>query len=205
MNTIEKKPPPKTSPRKNIIKKVKNTYIDIEVYVNILSDVTTHDKSVKGAHTKIKSKGALSGSYFYGFPSYNWEMNGSIKIITKINNPFRMKGTIEIKTTYGPKAKPNMDSGYGRGTTEDDEKHGNTSLGFHEYCHRNDYINYLNTKPLPTFTAHPGITEKKYIELCNGFVNNFNTYFENMEKYSERLTDEVGYKKSTYLVRGARP
>ena len=81
------------------------------------------------------------------------------------------------------------------GTTVQDESAGNTSLGFHESCHREDFLTYLKTKPLPTFGGRAGITEQQYHLEAQKFGRAFQKYFGDMEAYSHAQSDEVGYKK----------
>jgi hypothetical protein len=116
----------------------------------------------------------------------------------------QIKGTVKIQTVYGPGARPTQVSGYGRGTTPEDETAGNTSLGFHESCHRKDFLDYLTTKPLPTFSGKVGLTRKQYGQAVSAFGKAIEKYFADMNQESFRRTDEVGYKKSVYNAKGPR-
>jgi hypothetical protein len=203
MNNAKQKPPPKTTLRKIVIKKSKTPQMDIDVHAEVLAD--TKNTKITGGETSFRPVGKLSGNKLYSTPGYSWMKKAGAKIVSKLSGPAEIKGTIKIQTAYNPKANPADKSEYGRGTTPEDEKSGNTSLGFHEYCHRNDYITYLQTKDFPTFTGKVGMTEHQYKQSLKSFVQAMDNYFKEMEKYSYRLTDEVGYKKSTFKSKGSRP
>ena len=206
MNTIKQKPAPKTTPGKFVVRKTKNRQVDIEIYAEVLSDKT--GSHITGGETTNDPVGAVSdgrgNTYLSMTPVYNWQIRGGIKTITKLHGVLQIKRNVRIQTTYGPKAKPEDVSAYGRGTTMEDEKAGNTSLGFHEACHREDFIDYLKTKTLPTFKGRVGMSEQQYLHAQNQFSNAINNYFQEMDKYSYQRTDEVGYKKSVYEAKGER-
>lgn len=203
MNSVRQKPPPKTAPRKITIKKTKTPKIIVDIQAEVLADAKS--AKVKGGETTCTSVGKLAGGKLYSIPGYSWIQKGGLKFINKLNGPAEIKCTIRIQTLYNPKANPEDVSAYGRGTTPEDEKSGNVSLGFHEYCHRNDYIKYLQTTGLPDFGGKAGMSEQQYIRAQNSFAQAMDSYFKEMVKYSHRLTDEVGYKKSTFEAKGPRP
>src|SRR5207249_4387630 len=89
----------------------------------------------------------------YNLPTY--ESSGHT--IASLEGKFEVKGAITIQTAYGPGAKPNDTSGYGRGTTDADLANGDVTLGFHESCHRADFLAYAHAHPLPEFTVTVGM------------------------------------------------
>lgn len=202
MNAVAKKPPPKTTPGKVAIRNSKTPQLEIDVKADVLAD--TKSAKIKGGETTFLPVGKLSGGNLYTTPSYSWIRKGGLKTVNKISGPVQIKGTVRIQTAYGPKANPADRSAYGRGTTPEDERTGNTSLGFHEACHRSDYIKYLKTKAFPVFSGKVGMTEQQYKQAQTSFVKSMSAYFKEMEIYSQRLTDEVGYKKSTFKAKGPR-
>jgi len=101
-------------------------------------------------------------------------------------------GTLTIQTAYGPHATPSDRSAYGRGTTDQDVANGNNTLGFHESCHREDYLSYLRNNPLPEFTGRIGMTTDDFRAALEAFHKAINTYFEAMDQYSQAHTDCVG-------------
>ena len=203
MNKVKQKPPPKTIPSKVVVKKIKNSQMDIEVYAEVLSDKA--DNTITGGKTSIKGVGMISDgkgkTFFFTTPSYSYEIKGGLKIITKLNGRAKIKGIFKIQTAYSLKAKPTDTSEYGRGTTSGDENVGNTSLGFHEACHRDDYLRYLKNNSLPTFGGRVGMTEQQYNQAVQSFNTAITKWSTNMDSGS---TDEVGYKKSTYDIKGQR-
>ena len=207
MNTTKQKPPPKTVIGKAIIKNTRNSQMIVEIYVDILPD--KKDSTIKGAHTSFKPIGKLpdghGGTHFYKTPGYSWVNKGRLKIIKSLEGLVEVKGTIKIQTVYAPSASSTVQSAYGRGTTPEDESVGNTSLGFHESCHRNDYLKYLKNTAIPTFSGRVGMTEQQYTQAATLFNTAINKYFDDMGGFSIRNTDEVGYKKSTYKTKGERP
>jgi hypothetical protein len=107
--------------------------------------------------------------------------------------------TITIKTTYPTGARPEQLSGYGRGTTSDDIRNGDITLGFHESCHRRDYVAHLRANVLPDPPAlKTGMTIAEYKKAVTAFEGKLKDYYTAMEAASVAQTDEVGYSKSTY-------
>jgi hypothetical protein len=202
MNTVQHKPPPKTTPGKIPVRKAKTAQLDVDVQAEFLVD--TKSAKIKGGETTFLPVGKLSGGNLYSTPNYSWVQKGGVKTVNKISGPVQIKGIVRIQTAYSPKADPADRSAYGRGTTPEDERTGNTSLGFHESCHRNDYVKYLKANTFPTFSGKVGMTEQQYKQAQTTFVNSMSAYFKKMEEYSLRQTDEVGYKKSTFKAKGPR-
>jgi hypothetical protein len=201
-------PPPMTVPSKSTVKKTKTASEDIEVYVEVVADGTVTDTSVQGK-TSFDPVGALSdgkgGQMFFRTPGYSYEKKGGLETITNLSGPVEIKGTIKIQTVYGPSADATKVSGYGRGTTKADMDSGDTSLGFHESCHRGDYLNFLQTKALPTFGGKAGMTRQLYDQAVTAFKAAMAKYFADMKQDSIVKTDEVGYTMSTYKANGPRP
>jgi hypothetical protein len=200
--------PPATVPGKTVIKKAKTATLDVDVSAEILADGTTTDATVIG-HTAFTSDGnwpdGSGGTVFFQVPGYSLEQKGALTVISKLDGPVEVKGVVKIQTVYGPDASATKDSAYGRGTTTPDEAAGNTTLGFHESCHRADFMSYLRTKPLPTFGGKVGQTEQQYSAAITTLSNAFAKYFTDMDSDSFQRTDEVGYKYSTYDTKGPRP
>ncbi len=201
-------PPPATVPTKVSIAKRKNPLEDIDVSAEIVADGTSTDPSVQG-DTSFQPEGALpdgrGGKSFFQTPGYSYEKQKGLDVVVRLTGPMMIKGTIKIQTIYGPSASPTQTSGYGRGTTPDDLKAGNTSLGFHESCHRSDYLNYLKTTALPAFGGKVGMSRQQYEQAAAAFAAAMNKYFADMKQDSLRRTDEVGYSMSTYKTKGPRP
>jgi len=199
MNTVVQKPPPKTVASKTIVKKMKSPKMDVEIHAQVLGDVT--DNGITGGITKYESVPTTGRTIISSTPGYEWKPTGRLKVISKVKGPAEIKAIIKIQTSYGSKSKPEHLSAYGKGTTPEDKRTGNSSLGFHEACHRNDFLEYLKIKPLPTFSGKVGMTLQQYTKAAESFISAVDKYFSDMDKYSKRKTDEVGYKMSTYKAK----
>lgn len=175
------KAPPATEP---FIRQLK--YLDATLKIQVLAD--GKDDSVQAARTKLEGPQ-------YKFPDYSFD--GANKI-TKYSAKFKFISAIKIQTVYRTGVLSSATSGYGRGTTKVDKNGGNVSLGFHESRHRQDYLNYLQSNPLPPFKLKIGITPQQYEKAQNEFKAAMEKYFKEMDDHSLKKTDEVGYKKSEY-------
>ena len=100
--------------------------------------------------------------------------------------------TLYIKTFYGTRASSADTSAYGRGTTAADVAAGNTTLGFHEGRHGQDYQDFIAQNPLPQFTLEVPATIRQYNAAMRAFNAEVNTYFSDMRTHSETHTDLVG-------------
>ena len=193
-------PPPPTEPVKTVIRKEMGGGVDVELVVEVLADGRSPDDALSGARTSFDSSGIA-----WSTPGYKSSVQGGTQIVTGLTGGFSLKGTIKIQTVYGPTASEDQRSAYGRGTTADDETAGNTSLGFHESCHRADYLAYLKNNPLPRFTGRIGMSVTAYQHTADLFKQSLQRYFDEMKKDSIRRTDEVGYPLSDYRRYGPRP
>jgi hypothetical protein len=78
---------------------------------------------------------------------------------------------------------------------------GDVTLGFHESCHRADYVAYLKTNTLPDPPALAiGMTEGAYKAAVAAFRKALADYTKDMEQQSKSNTDEVGFKLSKHLA-----
>ena len=194
--TAATKAPPTTVTGTTRVKLEKTSSADIDVSVEVLPDATGAD--ITGAKTTISGDGVT-----YSTPGYSGhKRKDGTEVIDSLDGPYEIKGTITIQTVYGAGSKATDTSVYGRGTTAKDKADGNTSLGFHEYCHRQDYLGYLKSKPLPVFTGKAGMTATAYQAAATAFENAGKRYLKDMEAESKRKTDETGYKKSQCVKDG---
>jgi hypothetical protein len=193
------KPPPPTRPRKSTVLKRATKHEDIELYVEVVED--TSNSSLDSSQAETTSNWADVQTTT---PAYDYVDKGKQQIVSAINGKVEIKGTITVQTAYGSDAKPTDTSQYGRGTTSADEKSGQTTLGFHENNHQQDYLNYLANHPLPEFTGKIGMTVDQYQAAADRFQQAMTKYQQAMEADSEQRTDQVGYTKSTFDRSGAR-
>ncbi|HEU5409265.1 MAG: hypothetical protein H8K07_08650 [Nitrospira sp.] len=191
--SVSQQPPPKTVPRKSSVMSQKNEFLDIKVDVEVLPD-GPGEALPKDAQTKFDTPNVK-----YQLPKYEYIEKNKRRTVTKLVSKFTITGTITIQTLYLATASPKSISAYGRGTTKEDIEAGNTSLGFHESCHREDFLRYLKEQLLPIFKGKVGMTVVEYKKAEVQFQNDWYQYWDNMDDDSERRTDEVGKKKSDYL------
>lgn len=123
------------------------------------------------------------------------------KIITKLTGPIPTLSAT-IQTFYISDAKPTDPSAYGRGTTSEDKSNGNTTLGFHESCHQQDYQDFIKNNIPPKFEGKVGMTEQQYKDAMQRYRKAVDAYLAKAMKYSKDKTDEVGSPtRSQYMAR----
>jgi hypothetical protein len=191
-------PPPITQTSKTSVKKMKDAETDYDVSVEVVADASDATLPAGTAET------TFDNDVMAVTPVPAWEEKNGKKIVTKIAAPLSVKGVMKIHTRYGTGATANQPSGYGRGTTEEDIKAGNTSLGFHESCHRVDLLSYATTTPLPKFAGKVGMDVDTFDQAGTEFRAQMGSYFTTMQSQSELKTDEVGYTKAKYEANGPR-
>lgn len=192
-------PPPVTNTSTSTVKKETSADVDIDISVEVVADASDGALPAGTADTSFNNDTVRVAT-----PAIAWSERAGKKIVSKLTTPFSMKGVITIQTSYGPSAMANRPSSYGRGTTEEDIKAGDTTLGFHESCHRADLLAYLGANPLPTFIGKVGMTTSEFERAGKSIRASVTAYFVQMQKQSESKTDEVGYTKSSYTKFGPR-
>jgi hypothetical protein len=195
-------PPPVTKAGKSPVAKSTTETMEVDVQAEVLPDGRSGRKDIHGL-TDFKPIG-VGGKKFATTPTYETKRKDGDTIVSKVNGRATLKGFIRIQTVYGPDAKATDPSDYGRGTTAQDIKAGNTSLGFHESCHQADFLAYLANHPLPEFTGVVGMSVADFKAAGNEFGEAVNAFFKDMDQDSYDKTDEVGYKRSTYDAQGPR-
>ena len=180
------KDPPKTKTDIFDVKREQTQRSDILVKGKVLSDGRDPNLG-KRAVTRLDPSGLVAQ-----YPTPYIEGG----LVTKEVGKFTLKGTVTIQIVYDTNGGPKDPANWGRGTTKEDIKNGDTTAGFHESCHLADYVNWLKTKPLPVFKPNLPISENAYRKACDQFDEDLEKYFEKAESFSEENTDEVGKKKS---------
>jgi hypothetical protein len=133
----------------------------------------------------------------WGTPGYS--LDEHTKKITSFRGKFEWRSTFVIRTIYEPGVDPNDFSCYGRGTTPHDVSAGDTSVGFHESCHRQDLETYLKNHPIPLPTIRVGMTEVQFKNALTDFENALDQYIVDAGKATIKATDEVGaWKRSQW-------
>lgn len=199
---MKQNPPPRTKAGKAPVAKFKTAILDVDVQSEVLPDGVANTSAFHG-ETSYRVVG-VGRKAFASTPAARTVLKDGNETVTRLTGRAEIKGLVRIQTVYGSKSKPTDRSGYGRGTTAADEAAGNTSLGFHESCHRQDFLDYLTDHPLPAFTGAPGMTAAEFQEVQSSFLTAVDDYFADMDRYSHDNTDEVGYKKSIFKAKGPR-
>lgn len=159
---------------------------------------TDQTKTINGVGVTIK-KDATGGSGTGAVTSFGMDagekpeadLDDTGKKIFKVTGA-APKITATIQTTFATGASPSGKSGYGRGTTDDDKKKGNVTLGFHESCHRQDHQTYLQNHTLPKFGGKAGQTIQEYNDAYDAYVEAVETYRKASDTNTLAVTDEVG-------------
>jgi|GEM_PF-4978779 hypothetical protein len=135
-----------------------------------------------------EANGAIT-SFAISF-SHSYEMEGGK--YTKVSTTY----TVYIKTFYNKGVDKSATSKYGRGTTEDDKKAGNTSLKFHESMHGQDIQDYISNNPLPTVDLALPANKEAYDAAIKAHATAVAAYSAALQAYTELTTDEVGTPKT---------
>jgi hypothetical protein len=183
---VTRQPPPKTTTLDTVLATQSGPEVNMEVHMLVLVDQMNDDTvpSKASAETRILLSPGLER-----IEGAEWEtMNGKI---TKVTKKLIVRGTFSIQTSYRPGADPNHDSKYGRGTTAADKASGNVTLGFHESCHRDEYIAYLTSTPFPKFNGKIGMSEKEFKAASKEFNDAFKAFGAGYRKLGAAV-DEVG-------------
>ena len=98
---------------------------------------------------------------------------------------------VTLGTSYGT-GKPEEDAAYGRGTTVDDVKAGNVTLGFHEACHRDTLLAYFRNTAPPAFDGAVNDSGTDFDTKVNTFMTAVDDYFTAARTQNVASVDEVG-------------
>lgn len=195
--TAPQKDPPKTVTAKGPLKKSSTTMINIDISYDVIADDV--DSKLAGGETEYKAIGPFANNGASQGP-LPWLVPNKAgqNMVTKIAQKGDIKFAVRIQTKYKSAGHDKSTSQYGRGTTETDKANGDTSLGFHESCHRDDYKEYFKLTTPPAFMGRIGQTEQQFSEAETQFIAAVKKYIDGGKAYSKAKTDEVGYKLSQY-------
>jgi hypothetical protein len=190
----KRSPPPKTKAGKVAVTIKQPLGVVCDISVEILDDTIGKDAG-SGGVTDCRWKDKVPK---FDAPAPVYDTSSRLAIVSSITKGAKATGVLVIQTTYRKRGLEAEYSGYGRGTTADDIKAGNVTLGFHESCHRNDFINYLNTQKLPDFDGAPGMVGQDFNDDWRAFMDAFQALPKTMKAWSVELTDNVGKTKATW-------
>jgi hypothetical protein len=182
--------PPVTKPRSlGVLKSVQSDWVDVKVEAEILAD---------GSGSSAKT--SFNPGAGWSAPGYSTD---AAQKIVGFTGKFTWHATITLQTVYAAPGDASKVSCYGRGTTDEDVRDGNVTLGFHESCHRSDFTSFLTGNPLPDPPALKlAMSEKEYKKQIKVFDEKLKAFFRTMNDQSEAGTDEVGHPKSAWLKTG---
>jgi hypothetical protein len=170
--------PPATEPRVvGTFRSASSAFYDVAVTAEVVAD--GHGLPTRTTFSQVD----------YSMPGTEATPKGRI---LSFDGKFTWKGAITIKTYFGD--LPRTLACYGRGTTAQDIRNGDITLGFHEHCHQNAFIRYLQQHPLPS--PPPMAINMKlaaYEAGCSAFEAAIQRYWENMTSVSNAEVDDVGY------------
>jgi len=115
--------------------------------------------------------------------------------IIEIQTP-SLSVTIQTKYLIGTDRESN--SAYGKGTTEEDKESGKTTLRYHEGCHGEAFIMFLQLNPTPEFKGKIGMRVVDYEKAIRVWKEQTETYVDNLMKYGDDFVDNVGTTKEQY-------
>lgn len=184
--------PPQTVRSEKVLIRRSNAAIDVIIKYVVEEDLIIEDLPGGADRDKyvalLNDKGAVTGITLPRWTKYS----GTKK--------FQWKGSIQIRTIYKRKADANGYSCYGRGTTRDDIEKGRVTLGFHEWCHRQFFVDYLKDHPLPLPVLTAGMTQDRFKEEMERFERAAGEYDRTVRRLNEQsVDDEVGYPRSQYV------
>ncbi len=164
--------------------------------VNTVNVVVEPDQTLRrgtsvtfhGRRYRVNRTGALTAASLRPRITPTYTDSGRRRRVTSVTLSY----TLYIKTFYGAAASASDTSAYGRGTTAADVAAGNTSLGFHEGRHGQDYQDYIAQNALPAFTLAVPATIGQYNAAMRTFNSEVSAYYADMSTHSETHTDMVG-------------
>jgi hypothetical protein len=192
---MKAKKPPKTKVSTSTLVTLSTPEVDFDIEVRVLADRLNFGKiGAKVAQTRARPVGGVKQSKGMKLQAQDGKVVGLTRKLV-------IKGSYRIQTRYGRKAKSTDVSVYGRGTTAQDKTSGNVTLGFHEWCHQQEYLDFFTNNPFPVFTGKIGMSEEDFLEAAEQFNNDFDAYVAALKSLGPNV-DEVGYKKSQCIADG---
>ena len=198
----ERNPPPKTVPGQQSVKKVLPSF-DLDVTIDILADNSAGTGA--GAKTELNgSKVLLSGISYEINPAPGQTDTKPTDKVTVLTGKAKISGTATIQVVYGTtggvRVKPEEEASWGRGTTAGDAATKDITVGFHEACHRDDYISYLKAnQPIQSASYRIGMTVAQFEAESDRIAAAIDSWFKAAETASRTKTDEVGTTMTEYV------
>lgn len=183
--------PPQTVRSEGVLMRRTDAAIDVDIKYVVDPDLIVDDLpegADRDSHLALLTdKGAVTG---ITHPRWT-EFSGTKR--------FHWKGSVRIRTIYRRKADASGYSCYGRGTARGDVEQGRVTLGFHEWCHRQFFIDYLKAHPLPLPALTAGMTHDRFRREMERFERAAGEYDSTVRRLNEQSVDEVGHLRSQYV------
>lgn len=198
----ERNPPPKTVPGKQSVKKVQTSF-DLDVTLETVAD--DNAGTISGAKTILDgSKVTVTGISYDIIPAPDQTEPKPTDKVSALKGKPKISGTATIQVVYGStgnvRVKPEEEAAWGRGTTSADAAAKNITVGFHESCHRDDYIAYLKANlPIQSASFRVGMTVAEFDAEVDRIGAAINAWFKAAETDSRTKTDETGTTMSDYI------
>lgn len=195
-------PPPKTVPGKKVLKKTLPSF-DLDVVLEIVAD--DNAGTISGAKTELDGSNVkLTGIGFEINPAPGQKEAKPTDKVAALTGKATISGTATIKVVYGTvlgqRVRPEEEASWGRGTTPADIAAKDITIGFHESCHRDDYVAYLSANlPIQGHSFRVGMTVAQFDAEADRIGKAIDAWFEAAETASRTKTDEVGTKMSEYV------
>ena len=207
MKVIEKErnPPPETVPGKQPLKKVLPSF-ELDVTLEILAD--NNAGTISGAKTELNGLQRRRDRHPTSGIDPAPEEQKEPKPTDKITVP-QGKGE-DLRDRHDPGrlrdgrqssgSKPEEEAAWGRGTTAADAAAKNITVGFHESCHRDDYIAYLTANlPIQSTSFRVGMTVAEFDAELDRIATAIDAWSLAAETASRAKTDETGTTMTDYL------
>lgn len=201
-NEKPRNPPPKTVPGKTVLRKLLPAF-DLDVTLEIVADDDAG--TISGAKTFLDGSGVeLTGIGYEIVPAPGQTQPKPTDKVAALTGKVKIAGTATIKIVYGTvlgqRVRPEEEASWGRGTTPEDKAAKDITIGFHESCHRDDYVAYLSANlPIQSHSFRVGMTVAQYEAEVARIGKAIDDWFKAAETVSRTKTDEVGTKMSDYV------
>ena len=194
--------PPKTVPGTQSLKKSQASF-DLDVTLETVAD--NNAGTISGAKTILDgSKVAMTGITYEIVPAEGQTEPKQTDKVSALKGRAKITGKVTIQVVYGTvggvRVKPEEEAAWGRGTKSGDASAKDITVGFHESCHRDDYIAYLKANlPIQSTGFKVGMTVADFDAEVTRIGTAIDNWFKDAETASRAKTDETGTTMTDYI------
>lgn len=120
------------------------------------------------------------------------------QLIAGITKPAQVKIVVNAQTTFLSNQRPSDVSAYGRGTTQEDLRNGNVTLGFHELCHYEDAQAYFSQGNMPHYKAAVGMEYAEFGAELIKYQEALGKWWSGFTRFTTAKTECVGTPKPPF-------